>query len=87
MSARASGLLTRFQDPATVLCLKIAEIVLNRALQSTRIAVVVMLEAAKAVKSRLQELRKDSTFDELLTQVEDIKRWGLKPLQLPRNVM
>jgi hypothetical protein len=43
-----------------------------------------MLEAAKAVKSRLQELRKDSTFDELLTKAElDIKRWGLKPLQLP----
>jgi len=42
-----------------------------------------MLEAAKAAKSRLQELRKDSTFDELLTKVEDIKRWGLKPLQLP----
>jgi len=43
-----------------------------------------MLETAKAVKSRLQELQKDSTFDKLLTKVEDIKRWGLKPLQLPR---
>jgi len=43
-----------------------------------------MLEAVKAVKLRLQELRKDSTFDELLTKVEDIKRSGLKPLQLPR---
>jgi len=41
-----------------------------------------MLEPAKAVKSRLQELQKDSTFDELLTKVEDIKRWG--PIQLPR---
>jgi len=43
-----------------------------------------MLEAAKAIKSRLQELQKFSTFDELLTKVVDIKRWGLKPLQLPR---
>jgi len=42
-----------------------------------------ILKAAKAVKSHLQELQKDSTFDELLTKVEDIKRWGLKPLQLP----
>jgi len=83
VSARASGPLTRFQDHATVVCINIAEIVLtpqeslNRALQSTRMMVAGMLEAAKAVKSRLQELQKDNTFDELLTKVEDIKRWGL----------
>jgi len=88
---RASGLPTRFQDPATVLCLNIAEIVLtcleslNRALQSTRMTLARMLEAAKPVKSHLQELRKDSTFNELLTKAEhDIKRCGLKPLQLLR---
>lgn len=91
VSVRASGLLTKFQDPTTLLGLNIAQVVLsaleslNRSLQSARMTVAGMLEAARAVKSQLQEMRQDGKFNELLIKVErQVKELDLKPLSVPR---
>ena len=62
----------RFQDPSTVMCLTMAQRVieplesLNRSLQSAKATVAGMLESAKAVKSQLQRMREDAEFDKIL---------------------
>jgi len=91
VSARASGLLTKFQDPTTLLGLNTAQVVLsaleslNRSLQSARMTVAGMLEAARTVKSQLQEMRQDGKFNELLVKVErQVKELDLEHLSVPR---
>ena len=73
------------------MCLNMAQVVLtplealNRSLQSVRMTVAGMLEAAKAVKSQLQEMRQDKKFDEMLTKVErEVEDLDLEPLSVPR---
>ncbi len=75
---RASGLLTKFQDPTTLLCLNIAQ--LSCPVGARVIEPITSIsqddsswhvsEAARAVKSQLQEMRQDGKFNELLIQVE-----------------
>ena len=75
---RASGLLTKFQDPTTLLGLNIAQLscpVGARVIEpitsiSQDDSSWHVLEAARAVKSQLQEMRQDGKFNELLIQVE-----------------
>ena len=91
VSVRAAGLLHRFQDPATVMCLSMAQHAieplesLNRSLQSTKTTVAGMLESAKAVRSQLQRMREESEFDKILGHVESkIKALDLEELSVPR---
>lgn len=92
ISVRASGLLDKFQDGATLMCLIIAGHVLgpleclNRALQSSTMTVPGMLESTKAVKTHLISLRNDKEFDDIITDVElKVKELDLEPLTLPRR--
>jgi len=92
VSVRAAGLLRRFQDPSTVMCLTMAQHVieplesLNRSLQSATATVAGMLESAKAVKSQLQRMREDAEFDKILNDVESkIKVLDLEELSVPRT--
>ena len=92
VSARASGLHARFQDPKTLLSLIMAQAILgpleslNRALQSTAMTVAGMLEAARTVKKRLIDLRHDDKFTQLLSVVERrIAELHLSPLKVPRE--
>jgi len=92
VAARAGGLLRRFQDPATFVCLSMAQRViaplesLNRSLQSTKATVSGMLESAKVVKTELAEkLRDDVEFEKLLSDAElKIKLLELEELSVPR---
>jgi len=92
VSAKASGLLDRFQAGSTLLCLNMAQVVLapleclNRSLQSTAMTVAGMLKAAEAVKNKLQKMRADDNFGDLLAKVEKlITEMDLNPLVLPRR--
>ena len=91
VSAKASGLLDRFQAGSTLLCLNMAEVVLapleclNRSLQSTAMTVAGMLKAAEAVRNELQNMRSDDNFGDLLAKVEKlITEMDLNPLVIPR---
>jgi len=88
----ATGLLRRFQDPSTVMCLAMAQHVieplesLNRSLQSGKGTVAAMLESAKAVKSQLQRMREVAEFDKILNDVESkINVLHLEELSVPRS--
>jgi len=91
VSTRASGLLARFKDPATLLGLNMAQAILspmeslNKCLQSSSMTVAGMLEAVKAVKAQLQAMRPDDVFAQLMTKVErQIVEFDLDPLAVPR---
>ena len=91
VSVRAAGLLRRFQYPSTVMCLTMAQRVieplesLNRSLQSAKATVAGMLESAKAVKSQLQRMSKDAEFNKILNNVESkIKVLDIAELSVPR---
>ena len=92
VSAKVSGLLDRFQAGSTLLCLNMAQVVLapleylNRSLQSTAMTVAGMLKAAEAVKNKLQKMRADDNFGDLLAKVEKlITEMDLNSLVLPRR--
>lgn len=92
VSVRAVGLQRRFQNPSTVMCLTMAQHVvdplesLNRSLQSAKMTVAGMLESAKTVRSQLQCLREDSKYDKMFKEAEQmIESLDLKDLSIPRT--
>ena len=92
VSVRAAGLQKRFQNPSTVMCLIMAQNVieplesLNRSLQSVKMTVAGMLESAKTVRSQLQSLREDCKYDAIFKEAEQmIESLDLGELSTPRT--
>lgn len=92
VSARALGLYNRFQDGATIMCLTLAQRVieplecLNKALQSTTATVAGMLESTTQVKAHLVSLRTERSFEDIMREVEaTIEQLKLEPLCVPRR--
>lgn len=92
VAAKAASFLNRFENPATLLCLQLAQHVLepleslNKSLQSTTMTVAWMLEAAAAVKSLYESMREDHEFDKIWESFEVYrKKLALEELILPRT--
>ena len=92
VAARAVSFLHRFENPATLLCLQLAQHVLepleslNKSLQSTTMTVAWMLEAAAAVKSQYENMREDDEFDKIWESFEaNRKKLALEELGLSRT--
>jgi hypothetical protein len=92
IKVRASGLLRKFQDGSTLMCLVMAKRIvaplecLNKALQAKSATVAGMLEATEQVKQQLIALRTDEQLHTIMTEVEEtISKLELDPLKLPRR--
>jgi len=90
-SVRDAGL-QRFQNPSTVICLPVAQHVieplgsLNRSLQLARMTVAGMLDSAKTARSQLQSLREDSKYGEIFKEAgQVIQSLSLEELSTPRT--
>ncbi|XP_071817210.1 zinc finger MYM-type protein 1-like [Apostichopus japonicus] len=91
-SAKANGLLDRFQKAEVLLALKVANKplasleTLNRGLQSKSANISGMLESVAKTTAQLEELRNAEAFHEIFRETSlAADKYDLDPLQIPRR--